>query len=358
METPVNSPNLHLFDLQTGIVNFNADITDHNTAILIGKTNSNNSNLLIECDFSGNIVNQFNVINKGTLVTGCKALNAGYLFFTSIYSSTNNYDFYVSLYSQNGTEKWNTSIGSTNLEQARCMKATNDGNIFIAGNKSINTTGARYIYSAKLDIDGNVIWTVEIPASISSYLPQDILITPQNELLIFVNNNAGSVIIHKISADGKNVNSFDIDISGSIMAATFLKDGNIMCCGNGTNSDVLLLKLTNKFEKTFMRNLGKSDHSEFATSIVSNQDGSVSIAGYVVGKNTKSYDALYIKTNENGDPLIYRGFGDQSTDQGLQILNHHGGDNLVLGLTFANSQGGGFLQQTFLTEIDNKGNFK
>lgn len=89
----------------------------------------------------------------------------------NISDNKGTYDFWVVKISNSGNLIWEKSFGGSEIDEARAITATNDGNFLIVGDtrsndKNVSTNnGAADIWVLKISTDGNLIWEKTIGAS-------------------------------------------------------------------------------------------------------------------------------------------------------------------------------------------------
>lgn len=103
---------------------------------------------------------------------------------TNISSNIGTYDFWVIKISSTGNLVWEKSFGGTQIDEARALVKTNDGNFIIAGdtrsndNHVSNNKGAADLWLIKISPNGNLIWEKTIGGT--SFDVSRAMVTSQN----------------------------------------------------------------------------------------------------------------------------------------------------------------------------------
>lgn len=351
-------PNLRTSPMRPGNAGCFSTLTENNTLLVVGMESNSTGNILTELDLKGNVIMSQHYASP-VLNSTCMTSNASGIYilgYSTASSGDNDFELYCT--DKSGAVQWSRKYGSGAVETPNTILSLKDGSLLMAGYSISNSTNKRQVFVVHADKNGNELWAKHIDAQ-SNYVVRGILENSLGEILIITNNpSPQKLIVHKISPDGLKIAEYSYPINGTINSAVINARDEVYGAGTGIMGDVLLVKLTSDLNKVWEKELGKSDHTEVATSIAIGEDGVIGICGYVFGNNTKSYDALYIKTNMNGDPLLYRGFGGESTDQGLQIILHPDGSHILLGLTYILSQNSSQIPHVFFTMVDPTGKFK
>ena len=173
-----------------------------------------------------------------------------------INNNKGTYDFWVVKLNNTGTLLWEKSFGGTEIDEARAITTTADGNFFIAGDSRSNdidlstNNGAADVWIIKLNSEGDLLWEKTFGGSSFDGI-KAIYKTQNNEFLVAgnsrssdgnltKNNGQNDAWIFKINAQG-NI-KWQTSIGGSnvdlLMGITELNDGNIIGVGNTNSSDI------------------------------------------------------------------------------------------------------------------------
>lgn len=233
----------------------------------------------IKLDTNGNIIwrKYFGGTNTDTCY-GVTETTDGYLMVGSsdsndvdINNNKGSYDFWVVKINKTGTLLWEKSFGGDEIDEARAITPTNDGNFIIIGdtrstNKDVTqNNGGADLWAIKIDIEGNLLWqknyggnSFDVGRSIHKTLDGGFLISgssrsADNE---FTNKGQNDALILKIDANGnllwqKTVGGTEIDFcydaieltNGEIIAVGESSSNNQDITTNKGFSDLLIIKL-------------------------------------------------------------------------------------------------------------------
>ena len=233
----------------------------------------------IKLNSNGNIVwrKYFGGTNTDTCY-GVTETTDGYLMVGSSDSNdvdiTNNkgsYDFWVVKINKTGTLLWEKSFGGDEIDEARAITPTNDGNFIIIGdtrstNKDVTqNNGGADLWAIKIDIEGNLLWqknyggnSFDVGRSIHKTLYGGFLISGSSRSADngFTNKGQNDALILKIDANGnllwqKTVGGTEIDFcydaieltNGEIIAVGESSSNNQDITTNKGFSDLLIIKL-------------------------------------------------------------------------------------------------------------------
>jgi hypothetical protein len=174
---------------------------------------------------------------------------------TDISSNIGTYDFWVTKISTSGTLIWEKSFGGTQIDEARAIVESNDGNFIIAGDTRSNdinvseNKGAADLWLIKINFEGNLLWEKTIGGT-NFDVARSIHKTANNNLVIAgssrssdgqVTNNQGQndAWTLKINAIGNliwqhTVGGTNIDYAYSV---TQLNNNSIITVGDSSSDD-------------------------------------------------------------------------------------------------------------------------
>ena len=173
-----------------------------------------------------------------------------------INNNKGTYDFWIVKLNSAGTLVWEKSFGGSEIDEARAIVSTADGNYLIVGDsrsndRDVNTNnGAADIWMIKINSNGELLW--EKPFGGSSFDGvKAIYKTQNNEFLVAgnsrssdgnlnQNNGQNDAWIFKINAQGHlkwqaTVGGSNVDL---LMGVTQLENGTIIAVGNTNSSDL------------------------------------------------------------------------------------------------------------------------
>lgn len=174
---------------------------------------------------------------------------------TDISNNLGSYDFWVVRISASGDLVWEKSFGGDQIDEARAIVKSGDGNFIIAGdtrsndNDISNNNGAADLWLIKISPNGELLWEKTIGGT-SFDVARSILKTQDNGFLlagssrsddidVSENNGQNDAWALKVDSNGNlqwetTVGGSDIDFAYSI---TELNDNAIIAVGDSTSSD-------------------------------------------------------------------------------------------------------------------------
>ncbi|MGC6525561.1 MAG: hypothetical protein ACON30_04710 [Flavobacteriaceae bacterium] len=173
-----------------------------------------------------------------------------------INNNKGTYDFWVVKLNNTGTLLWEKSFGGTEIDEARTITSTADGNFLIAGDSRSNdidlttNNGAADVWIIKINSNGDLLWEKTFGGSSFDGV-KAIHKTQNNEFLVAgnsrssdgnltKNNGQNDAWIFKINAQGnvmwqRTIGGNNIDL---LMSVTELNNGSIVGVGNTNSSDI------------------------------------------------------------------------------------------------------------------------
>lgn len=134
-----------------------------------------------------------------------------------ISKNNGSYDFWVLKITSEGSLLWERSFGGSEIDEARAITSTNDGNFIIVGDtrsadKDVsNNHGAADVWIIKMNTDGNLIWEKTIGGS-SFDVARSVTKTQDNGFIIsgssrslddgFTNQGQNDALLLKIDSEG------------------------------------------------------------------------------------------------------------------------------------------------------------
>ncbi|WP_422090112.1 hypothetical protein [Tenacibaculum ovolyticum] len=233
----------------------------------------------IKLNSSGNI--EWRKYFGGTNTETCYGITEtsdGYLMIgasdsvdVDIKNNKGSYDFWIVKIDKSGTLLWEKSFGGSEIDEARAITPTNDGNFIIIGdtrseNKDVSkNNGGADLWVIKINTDGNLIWeknyggsSFDVGRSVHKTLDGGFLISgssrsSDNEL---TNKGQNDAWILKIDNNGnqqwqQTVGGTEIDFcydaielaNGTIIAVGESSSNNQDITANKGFSDLLIIKL-------------------------------------------------------------------------------------------------------------------
>ena len=187
--------------------------------------------------------------DNGFIVAGSSDSND-----VDITDNKGSYDFWVIKISSDGTLVWDKSFGGSEIDEARAICSTHDGNFMVVGDTrssdsdiTINNGGAD-VWILKISSEGNLIWEQTIGGA-SFDVARSISMTQDHGFVIagssrssdygFTNQGQNDALVLKIDAEGvlewqQTVGGSEIDF---LYDAIELNDKTIIAVGESNSSD-------------------------------------------------------------------------------------------------------------------------
>ena len=179
---------------------------------------------------------------------------------TDITNNKGAYDFWVVRISNNGDLIWEKSFGGDEIDEAKAILKSNDGNIFIAGDTRSNNmdvsrnNGAADIWLIKMSTGGDLIWEKTYGGT-SFDVSRDLQTTQDGGLLLAgssrssdgdlsENKGQNDAWVIKVDSDGNlqwetSVGGSNIDFAYGV---TELNDQSIIVVGDTSSNDVDIIE--------------------------------------------------------------------------------------------------------------------
>jgi len=171
-----------------------------------------------------------------------------------ISNNNGSYDFWIIKISSTGTLIWEKSYGGTEIDEARAITSTNDGNFLVVGDTRSsdihvsNNNGAADLWMLKISPEGNLLWEKTIGAT-GFDVARSVSKTNDNGFIIsgssrssdgsFTNQGQNDAWILKIDANGtilwqNIIGGTEIDFSYDAVA---INNGEIIAVGQSSSSN-------------------------------------------------------------------------------------------------------------------------
>lgn len=172
-----------------------------------------------------------------------------------INSNKGTYDFWVVKITNTGTLLWEKNFGGTEIDEARSITPTNDGNYIIAGDTRSNNTdvsannGAADLWLVKITPNGELLWEQNYGGT-SFDVARDIKLTQDGGFLVSgssrsadgdvtTNKGQNDAWVIKINSSGnlmwqQTIGGSDIDFSYGVAE---LIDGTVVVVGESNSND-------------------------------------------------------------------------------------------------------------------------
>ncbi|MBN2542318.1 T9SS type A sorting domain-containing protein [bacterium] len=183
------------------------------------------------------------------------------------------YDIWILKFDSDGDTLWTRTYGDTAYDVGECAVETPEGDFAVTGYATAPTGGSRDLYIMKIDDAGEFIW-------------------------------------------GKSYGGDGEEIGYSISQTT---DGGYVI-GGRTGSfgpaglNLFLVKTDAVGDTQWVKGFG-GDDSDFGVKVCPTWDGGYLLSGYTMSYGAGSTDGYLVRTDENGDTLWTRLFGDTGIDK-------------------------------------------
>lgn len=177
----------------------------------------------------------------------------------NVANNKGTYDFWITKISSKGNLIWEKSFGGSEIDEARAITKTNDGNFIVVGDtrssdKNIaENKGAADVWVVKFSTEGNLIWQKTFGGT-SFDVARAIYKTQDNGFLIagssrsldtnFTNNGQNDALVLKIDKNGKLL--WQKTIGGSqidfLYGITELNNNKIIAVGESSSADFDILE--------------------------------------------------------------------------------------------------------------------
>jgi hypothetical protein len=274
-------------------------------------------------------------------------------------------DVYLVKTNSNGEEEWTKTFGGSDYDYGYSVQQTTDGGYIIGGNTDSFGNGYfKDVYLIKTNSEGDSLWTKTFGGSHDDYGRSVQQTTDGGYIISGITTsfgNGGDVYLVKTNSEGdslwtKTFGGSDYDYGRSVQQTTdggYIISGYTFSFGNGSTTDVYLVKTNSNGEEEWTKTFGGSD-DDYGYSVQQTTDG-----GYIIGGNTDSFgnggDVYLVKTNSEGDSLWTKTFGGSDDDYGRSVQQKTDGGYIISGYT--ESFGNGY-SDVYLIKTDSDGNLK
>lgn len=233
---------------------------------------------------------------------------------------------------------WQKEFEFRVCNHASSICLTND-NCFIVTGATHNSDGSNGdIFILKTDAEGNEMWR-KLLGGQSQDWGYDILQTSDNDYLVLGTTDQRNYDISLIKMDSAGDIMWSKTFGGeySDTGNSFIEtsDGNILIAGsttsyNANSPDMFLLKIDNSGNELWHKKFG-GDKEDVALSVIEGELGGYVITGYTWSYGAGDSDIYVVKTNDSGELIWQKTFGDANYDAGTSIQNTFDGGYIITG---------------------------
>lgn len=279
-------------------------------------------------------------------------------------SSTNagGRDAWVAKYDTDGNRVWIDQLGSLKDDESQSVALDNAGNVYITGftegDLAGDHPGAKDVWLAKYDKDGNLVWTKEF-GSANNDLAYGITVDNANNLYLtgFTNGDLGGretgkydSWVAKYDLDGNNLwlETLNSDTQSYSRNVAVDSNGNVYLTGieeegDNTSFDAFLAKYSPEGSLVWKQQLASSDKWDSSYAVAVDNSGKIYISGYTAGtlaeENAGSFDAWVAQYDSNGTKLWTRQLGTAAEDSSLGVEVDDSSNVYISGYTAGNLAG-------------------
>jgi hypothetical protein len=263
---------------------------------------------------------------------------------TASYGAGND-DVYLIKLDLNGNILWERTYGGTDDEYGSSVIQTSDGGYIIVGTTYSFGLGLSDIYLIRTDSNGDTLWSrtfggtgQENGISVQQTLDKGYIITGGTQSF-----GAGGWDIYLIKTDSSGYPSWAKTFGGANdEGASYVQqtsDSGYIITGSTrsfgqTSGDVYLIKIDINGDTLWTKIYGGNDY-ENGYSVKQTNDGGYIIGGFTTSFGTGYYDVYLIKTNDIGDTLWTKSYGDVSVsdDEAWSIQQNADSSYIITGIT-------------------------
>lgn len=202
-------------------------------------------------------------------------------------------DFWIIKIDSSGAKLWDKRYGSNGIEQIEKIINTNDGNIILAGfsdsnaggEKTENSIGDRDLWLIKIDSDGNKIWDKTIGTTEGEYL-KDIKADSDGNIFITANdygtkgylyklNPLGTVLWSKTFNNTYQIGNLTLNNEGIMIMGTYYFGTTTFTSPKRGGLDAYIIQFDPTGNKIWDKVLGNSGSDNFNTFLVDGKNALV-----------------------------------------------------------------------------------
>jgi uncharacterized delta-60 repeat protein len=273
-------------------------------------------------------------------------------------------DICVTRINAKGQTKWRKLLGGKRADKGVAISRAADGNLLILGEgKSFNHKYDQEIYTAKLSLEGKLLWEKAFGGNRDEYAG-GIAGTDDGGVLVIGDSESFSkkgykdIYIVRLDKNGKILSTKTIGgkLNDEANAMTRTADGNFIMVGsreikNSGDADFFLMKLNQNGEKIWARTLGE-DYNDVLYAVAATPNGGIVATGKTRSYNSAQTDLAIMHFDKNAKLIWFKIYGFGYYDEGNAITMTKDGNYMVAGKT--NSMGKGDFDN-YVLALDDKG---
>jgi len=253
------------------------------------------------------------------------------------------------------------SFGGDNLDFARKIVKTDEGNYLLLGETESFGSGKTDVYLVKLDDQGNMLWENFYGGS-DDEEAKDIITHPNGYYYIAGSTNSygsggADMMLIKVNSDGEQISleTFGNKFYDKAFFLTLSTDNNIILGGYVRDAETQvknsnIRKLTTDGEEVWSESFG-GDSTYIATNGVDTEDGLFITGRAVISDNNE--DIFMLKMEMQGNRLWQKNYGDAGMEQASDFVLTSNGNFVLCG--FSGAHGDNSNNDLFLMELTKQG---
>ena len=246
-------------------------------------------------------------------------------------------DAFLAKIDQDGNVIWTKSYGGTASDYLNSVQQTTDGGYICTGaNLSMGIHGLAY--TIRTDANGDSLWTRLFGEPGFAYHGSDVVNTIDGCYTITGNctdnENENRLLLLKYNDSGDLLwSQIYREFWGKGLSLVQLVDGSFVIAGQSDHNqgDVLLMKTDEDGEIIWMRNIG-GPATDSAHSVKQTHDGGFIICGSYL---TYSSEVWLLKTDSEGDTLWTRFYGGAQNEWGNEVDQTLDGGYVITGVSYS-----------------------
>jgi hypothetical protein len=242
-----------------------------------------------------------------------------------------------------GNMQWNKTIGGIDYDKAWRIIKTPDENYAFAGITRSFGAGGNDYWLLKTDYLGNVIWNTTIGGT-GDDRARCLINTPDGGFLLTGWSNsygAGALDVWLVKTDSLGNHQWNATYGGietersSSLIST--NDGGYIIAGNTASfgegeTDIFVVKTDFQGNMEWNRTYG-GPAGEISTKIINTDDGGYGIAGRTYSFGSGESDIWFIKIDQNGNIVFNQTYGGEMADISHSIIENDDGGYVISGYT-------------------------
>jgi Tol biopolymer transport system component len=253
-----------------------------------------------------------------------------YVFGETDSYGSGNRDFFLLKTTEDGSEDWFKTYGGSGREWPFGMLRLSNEDLLVYGLTEPGTGGDRDQYALRVGPDGEVIWEYTV-AGPGEELVIDALETAEGDLILAVVVEEDGQLV-KLDADGNTLWTKLYELSGWQYASQIAEtdEGGFLLAGFSMSSsprrqvDTWLARCTAAGDLQWEKSFGDATHDDYGTSLIRLEDGTYLIGGIGNG-------ILLSRVDQDGDLLWRRSLVGENVYGSDGLIELEDGGHLVAG---------------------------